>query len=100
MSKPEIRCNKPLPDGSPCHACRVYEALVDAEYVVEPETVDAGMLNIERCLAGLGDGTANFLCDLDDDDARAWLIRVFMLSRRYRAQEQQRDALAYPVGNA
>ena len=79
-----MHCRAPLPDGSDCHGCRIHRALIDAEMVVERKAVEAGYLHIDRCLRALGDATAHFLAEIDDDDSLGLLSRIYFLSRKYR----------------
>ena len=100
MSEPNAKCHHPLPDGSLCHSCRVFEALVAAERIVEPEAVRAGYLNIERCLAGLADSMAAFIADDDSEEALRYLAHVFALSREYRRDTERRETATHSPGHA
>jgi len=84
LDPPDDRtCRKPLPDGSRCHACRIYDALIAAERVLEPH--EEGML-VGRCLNGVADAMANLLMGIDDESARYVLEHVYRTSRDLREQ--------------
>jgi hypothetical protein len=95
-----LKCFRPLPDGSKCHACRLYDTMIDAETAIEPKAVAAGYINIERCLDALGDVAAHFAAEMEDDEAMRFFGKVFALSRTYRDEHADADPLAHTEGNA
>lgn len=98
MSLRGYECDTPLPDGSPCATCRVHEVLLEAEAMLDPESVKQGYSDVSRCLNALGNVIIYYLADLDHVEANHFVGRLYMASRNMRAQ--QYDALAHPQGQA
>lgn len=64
----EPDCSYPLPDGSPCHACRIFQAVVDAEISIDPDSVRAGVVDCGRIVESLGAVMASFLTEMTEDE--------------------------------
>jgi hypothetical protein len=91
-------CTGPMPDGSPCHACRIFEALMEAEAALGNDD----NLDDARCAAALYQVAAYFVAGLEDDRALAFVTALYALSRTRRAEMEAGDdgPLAHTEGNA
>lgn len=100
MKPGEFVCRNPLRDGSPCHSCRIHDALIGAERVIEPTSIEHGYINMQRCLEALGDAMAHFLAELDGEAAVHVLSGIYHASRHHRADHRAQDGLGHPAGHA
>jgi hypothetical protein len=97
IAKPEGDCLAPLPDGSPCHICRIFEVLIEAEKACGND----GEFDDERCALALQGALAYFVAALDDMAATAFINRLYDWSRERRAElAAELDPLEHPEGNA
>jgi hypothetical protein len=101
MSIPRTICCEPLPDGSPCHACRIWDALTDAEAALDARAAEAGDFNNKRCVEGLADVLTYFLSSATEIEALEFITDVFMASRHVRRErEREENPMAHPMGHA
>jgi hypothetical protein len=91
-------CKGQMPDGSPCHACRLFDALLEAEAVLGH---DIDHIDQARCLAALHTVTGFFMADLDDQSALKFVATLYSESRMRRAElEAMADPINHTAGNA
>jgi hypothetical protein len=90
-----MKCLDPLPDGGPCHSCRIFHTLIEAEAALG----NADAIDYDRCLEALQIVVARFLADLEHDAAAQFLSETFQISRTFRAEDKA-DPLAQTEGSA
>jgi hypothetical protein len=95
--RPEDDCLAPLPDGSPCHICRIFEVLIEAEKACGND----GEFDDERCALALQAALAYFVAALDDSAAMAFAMKLYGWSRERRAELiTELNPLDHTAGNA
>jgi hypothetical protein len=95
--KPENDCLAPLPDGSQCHVCRIFDTLIEAEKACGND----GCFDDERCAMALQSALAYFIAHLDDSQAMEFTKRLYSWSRERRAElKAELDPLEHTAGNA
>jgi hypothetical protein len=92
-----MRCLDPLPDGGPCHSCRLFDALLTAEAAcaTAPDVIDQG-----RCLQALQVVLARFMMDMENQEAVQFLVDTFRLSRTFQAEDNAPGPLTHTEGTA
>jgi hypothetical protein len=76
-------CDGPMADGSQCHACRVLEALFEAEAALGHNESE-GSFDQRKCQAALLDVLVLFMAENEDETALGLAIGLYHESRRHR----------------
>jgi hypothetical protein len=79
----DVGCDGPLADGSQCHACRVLEALFEAEAVLGHNESD-NSFDEKKCQAALLDVLVLFMAENKDETTLGLVIGLYYESRRRR----------------
>jgi hypothetical protein len=97
IARPEGDCLAPLLDGSPCHICRIFDVLIEAETACGNE----GEFDDGRCALALQAALAYFIAALDDKPAMAFVNKLYDWSRERRAElVAELHPLDHTEGNA
>jgi hypothetical protein len=95
--KPGNDCLAPLQDGSPCHVCRIFDTMIEAEKA----SGNDACFDDERCATALQSALAYFIAYLDDSHAMAFTMRLYGWSRERRAElKAELDPIGHTEGNA
>jgi hypothetical protein len=76
-------CDGPMVDGSQCHACRVLEALFEAEAALGHNESDDNF-DQRKCQVALLDVLVVFMAENEDETALGLVIELYHASRRHR----------------